>query len=213
MTKQSRPAGPGRPKSVQKHEAILSAAASLFCEFGLQTVSMDAIAKRAKVSKLTIYNHFGDKESLFAEAVEVRIAQFLPAEILQDTPQLPIAKQLHRICMGYLDLLTSTETVQLYRTIIAQAGQNNQFGRLFHSIGPAKLQLELATFFAQATATNRLNCPEPATASRIFLSLTKELIQIELLLGISKCPSQEQLRKHANTVVASFLTLFGPLGS
>ena len=35
-------------------------------EFGFSNVSMDAIAERAEASKRTVYNHFENKEALFA---------------------------------------------------------------------------------------------------------------------------------------------------
>ena len=65
--KKSQP--PGRPKDLGKRDAILDAAKRLFATHGFDGTSMDAIAKTAEVSKLTVYSHFGDKESLFREVV------------------------------------------------------------------------------------------------------------------------------------------------
>lgn len=39
----------------------------MFMEQGFAGVSMDGIAAAAGVSKLTVYSHFGDKESLFSK--------------------------------------------------------------------------------------------------------------------------------------------------
>ncbi|OCG89579.1 TetR/AcrR family transcriptional regulator, partial [Xanthomonas euvesicatoria] len=58
--------GPGRPKDLGKRAAILGAARTMFMEQGYAGVSMDGIAAQAGVSKLTVYSHFGDKESLFS---------------------------------------------------------------------------------------------------------------------------------------------------
>ena len=68
-----RPAGPGRPKDLGKRAAILDAAKRLFLVQGFTGVSMDQIAAEAGVSKLTVYSHFGDKESLFADAESTEI--------------------------------------------------------------------------------------------------------------------------------------------
>ena len=70
--------GPGRPKDLEKRAAILEAAMALFPERGYEGVSMDAIAQQAGVSKLTVYNHFADKEALFAAAVITCCEQQLP---------------------------------------------------------------------------------------------------------------------------------------
>ncbi|WP_330970248.1 TetR/AcrR family transcriptional regulator, partial [Lysobacter sp. A3-1-A15] len=65
---QAKPAGPGRPKDLAKRAAILDAAKSMFTQYGFGGASMDQIAAEAGVSKLTVYSHFGDKETLFAAA-------------------------------------------------------------------------------------------------------------------------------------------------
>ena len=64
-------AGPGRPKDLGKRAAILDAAKRLFIQSGFDGTSMDQIATEAGVSKLTVYSHFGDKESLFLSLIHI----------------------------------------------------------------------------------------------------------------------------------------------
>ena len=71
-TEPPRPApGPGRPKDLAKRAAILDAAVRMFTRHGFEGASMDQIAAEAAVSKLTVYSHFGDKETLFGDALRV----------------------------------------------------------------------------------------------------------------------------------------------
>jgi AcrR family transcriptional regulator len=59
----------GRPRSQKAHQAILDAAAELLLDHGLSAVSMDAVAKRAGVSKATIYRWWPTKETLALDAL------------------------------------------------------------------------------------------------------------------------------------------------
>ncbi|MER6144764.1 TetR/AcrR family transcriptional regulator [Streptomyces sparsogenes] len=61
-----RPAGP----HPAKRQAILEAAVAVFLREGYTRASVDVIADEARVSKQTVYNHFGDKQRLFLAAVE-----------------------------------------------------------------------------------------------------------------------------------------------
>ncbi|MQT72625.1 TetR family transcriptional regulator, partial [Pseudomonas sp. FSL R10-0071] len=63
------PTALGRPKDMAKRQAILDAAKSLFLTHGYANTSMDAVATLAGVSKLTVYSHFTDKETLFSSAI------------------------------------------------------------------------------------------------------------------------------------------------
>ena len=53
----------GRPKDLAKRQMILEAAKSLFLKQGFHGSTMNQIAQEAGVTKLTVYNHFQDKES------------------------------------------------------------------------------------------------------------------------------------------------------
>lgn len=48
----------------QKKKDILTAALTLFMEYGIQKVSIAEIAKKANVSQVTIYNYFESKDNL-----------------------------------------------------------------------------------------------------------------------------------------------------
>jgi len=61
---------------------ILSAATKLFYGEGIRTVSVDAVAARAGVTKRTLYYHFKSKDSLVAAYLEAR-----------DQPNLDLFKQ------------------------------------------------------------------------------------------------------------------------
>ena len=63
------PRPPGRPRSEKAHQAILAAAMDLLFAQGLHAMSMDDVARRAGVSKATIYRWWPSKERLALDAL------------------------------------------------------------------------------------------------------------------------------------------------
>jgi AcrR family transcriptional regulator len=59
----------GRPRSEKARTAILAAAMELLLEEGLHAMSMDDVARRAGVSKATIYRWWPSKERLALDAL------------------------------------------------------------------------------------------------------------------------------------------------
>src|ERR687888_464863 len=77
-------------RSERKRQAIMEAATQLFLENGYTGTSMDQIAARAMVSKLTVYKNFADKQQLFA-AMTMTVAQAVDrrgAALSRARPQL-----------------------------------------------------------------------------------------------------------------------------
>lgn len=62
--------GPGRPRDPAADGAILKAAMELLIERGVEHSSIEQIAKRAGVAKVTVYRRWSSKEDLFAQAIE-----------------------------------------------------------------------------------------------------------------------------------------------
>lgn len=66
-------------RSQKKMENIKQVALELFAAYGLDKVSMDEIAAKSGVSKVTIYKYFGSKEELYAHVVNQFIDETLIA--------------------------------------------------------------------------------------------------------------------------------------
>ncbi|MBO0728623.1 MAG: TetR/AcrR family transcriptional regulator [Acidimicrobiaceae bacterium] len=60
----------GRPRDEAREQAILDAALELVAEVGMDRMSMDAVAARAKASKATIYRRWPGKTELVLEAIQ-----------------------------------------------------------------------------------------------------------------------------------------------
>jgi TetR/AcrR family transcriptional repressor of mexJK operon len=69
-----------------KTEAILDAASEVLGERGL-AAPMEAIARRAGVSKQTVYNHYGSKAELIRALVDRRVVR--PGRCSRPVPCVP----------------------------------------------------------------------------------------------------------------------------
>jgi len=63
------PRRPGRPRSEQADQAILSAALDLFAECGPDALCIEQVASKAGVGKATIYRRWPGKEAMLVEAL------------------------------------------------------------------------------------------------------------------------------------------------
>src|ERR1051326_8499598 len=138
MTATSQNRRRGRPKDLDKRAAIMRAAKELFSRHGLSGVSMEAIAKRADVSKLTLYSHFRDKEELFQTAVAEKCQEHTPPDFFDAHTPLPLRARLRTIGRGFVALVMSREALNLYRMMAAQAGGGSRLGKLFFAAGPER---------------------------------------------------------------------------
>jgi AcrR family transcriptional regulator len=126
---------PGRPRSEKAHKAILAAAMELLFDQGLHAMSMDEVARRAGVSKATIYRWWPSKERLALDSLAAEWASTPPAG-QHDTGSLrgdllarfrPWLRQLNRqpyarVVAGLVaEAQTNPEFAELYRKHFVQA--------------------------------------------------------------------------------------------
>ena len=62
-----------KTRSLERRDAILSAALDEFSTRGFEAARLDDVARRAGVAKGTIYLYFRDKESLFQELIRTML--------------------------------------------------------------------------------------------------------------------------------------------
>jgi AcrR family transcriptional regulator len=109
---------PGRPRSERARQAILAATLALAAEEGPAGLHMEAIAKRAKVSKETLYRWWHSKTELLLDALAERGQRTIP---LPDTGTL--RDDLRAFLRATVDSADAT-TVRLLHHLAAAAASD-----------------------------------------------------------------------------------------
>ena len=199
------PTGPGRPKDLAKREAILEAAKSLFLSLGYANTSMDAVAAAAGVSKLTVYSHFNDKQTLFGSAVMATCQTQLPDLIFELPEGVPLEQVLLNIARGFQALISSDESVKLSRLIIALGNQDPGFGEYFWEAGPKRVLAGMEALLASVAQRGLLAIDNPLRAAEHFFCLVKGAPDYRLLLGCAPALTVEEAEVHVREVVGLFM--------
>ncbi|MDD0841868.1 TetR/AcrR family transcriptional regulator [Pseudomonas sp. Gutcm_11s] len=202
--------GPGRPKDPAKRLAILEAAKQLFMQNGYEGSSMDAIAAEAGVSKLTVYSHFTDKETLFACAVESKCEEQLPPLFFELGPNSSIEQALLAIGRGFNALVNSEESLAMHRLMVAQAAQNPQLSQLFFNAGPQRVIDAMRHLLEQASAKGQLSIDNPQHAAEHFFCLIKGGCHFRLMIGVLPPPDAQEADEHVQEVVRLFVRAYRP---
>lgn len=193
-----------RSPAAPKYEAILEAAAEVFLEAGFGHASMDEIARRAGVSKATIYNHFDSKPELFGAIVRNRCQRSLPAMLGELTGQ-PVEETLTAIGRQFLDVLMMPGSLPLYRTVLAESPRFPEIGRAFYDAGPGRAVAAVAGYLEAQQARGAVTVADPRLAAEQFFAAVLGHIHVRLLLGLADAPPAAEERER---VVAAAVSAF-----
>lgn len=198
---------PGRPRDAIKHAAILEAAKTLFLKNGFEGTSMDAIAGAAGVSKLTVYNHFQDKENLFYATIESKCSECIPT--LENIPQPTelidylkgLGRQLYRLANG-------DESIALHRLMISQADSNPALAaRMYHSCFDSGLN-QLSAILNSLCSNQLLQIADTSLAAQHFFSLVRGNHTLQRLVGYRADYSEQEIDSLINDAVLVFLRAY-----
>ncbi|WP_347904388.1 TetR/AcrR family transcriptional regulator [Pseudomonas purpurea] len=206
----SAPSGPGRPKDLAKREAILDAAKRLFLSKGYASTSMDAVAAEAGVSKLTVYSHFNDKETLFSAAVMAKCEEQLPNLFFELPEGIPVQSVLLNIGRGFHQLINSDESVNLHRLIMALGSQDPKLSQIFFEAGPQRMLHGMERLLIKIDQIGALTIDKPLNAAEHFFCLLKGAGNFRLLYGCGEPPTGDAAEAHVQEVVGLFMRAYRP---
>lgn len=201
------PAAPGRPKDPGKGAAILETAKRLFLALGYEGVSMDQIAAEAGVSKLTVYSHYGDKETLFAAAAKAYCDQQLPGSLFEPRPDLPLRERLLQIARVFFAMVSSPEAVAAHRMLSTPQMAETAVPRMFWDAGPQRVQDAFAELLRARMAAGQLDIDDVPRAASQFFALLKGEPHMKLVLGCVPQPEGEA-EAHVRASVDMFLRAY-----
>ena len=183
-----------RSKSEAKTEAILKGAMKEFLKGGYAATSMDRVAKSAKVSKATVYSHFGDKESLF-NAVMQDLAQdkfqtvmgLNELQSLNEDPQEVLSTMATR-------MLNNTKSDRNFhnfiRIVIGESGRFPELAQAYVN-NLAKPAIETLTQYFKSHPELEIEDPE-ATVRVMMGSLIYFIMLQEMLRGKDSLPLSDE---------------------
>ncbi|MGQ7829906.1 TetR/AcrR family transcriptional regulator [Altererythrobacter sp. Z27] len=203
------PTGRGRPPDSSKREAIVAAAAESFFVQGFAASSIEQIAASAGVSKVTVYNHFGDKRALFAAAVECECEK-MRGYFSIDT-QLSgssIGERLTAIGEAMVAFLSQPKMVQFERRVAAETEHEPEIGHAFLKAGPWRMKAAFSAFLAFANERGELKIADPELAAEQFASMCKGMGDLERRFGA--VPDSADNSRRIAGAVEMFLNAYAP---
>jgi AcrR family transcriptional regulator len=160
---------PSRQESAQLSDRILDVATALFLGDGFGATSIEAVSKRAGVSKRTFYHRFSGKEALFEAVVRRMIERWTPPfdTALLDAPSLATA--LRRTAEHMLKVALTPEALALHRMVIAEARRFPELARILHELGAAAAIERLAGEFERRIAAGEIRQIDSRFAAEQFI--------------------------------------------
>jgi TetR/AcrR family transcriptional repressor of mexJK operon len=193
---------------VAKTEAILDAAVDVLAERG-PLASMEEVARRAGVSKQTIYNHFGSKAELVRVMSDRRVAEITAALDAPDALEDP-----HGALAGYarvlLQVLLMPRGLSLFRLAMVGAETMPEVSHAVFEAGPRASRRRLAEFLAAETRAGRLDCPDPAEAAEFFGGMVVSTRQTKAMMGIGPALTAADIERIAIEAAARFIRAYAP---
>ena len=195
-----------------KRRQIMEGAREVFLAQGFDAASMGEIARKARVSKGTLYVYFDSKEQLFeAIAHEACLGQ-AEAVFSLDSSDQDVEAVLTRLGRSFVKFLCRPGAMPPLRTIISISERMPEIGRKFYETGPSWGIAKLRIYLEAQVESGTLNIEDCEVAAAQFLDSCVATILKPLLFNASDAPSDARIDHVVAIAVRTFLAAYGPPG-
>ncbi|WP_150462861.1 TetR/AcrR family transcriptional regulator [Nesterenkonia ebinurensis] len=203
------------PRIERSRSLITAAAIKEFSVHGYIGASLDDVAKRAGVSKKTIYNVFRDKEQLFRDvaADSIRTAETYASRTAETLLKVPEVEPHLREAIVELAITVLTgQVVPIRRLVIGEIHRFPELAEEYYERAPGLVMRTLARVLARLDSSGELDVPDAHLASEhlAFLVLgpgmDRALFQAPELMDVSV----EGVEARAHAAFDAFLAIYLP---
>ena len=185
---------------------ILEVAQRAFLDRSYAEVTLDCIARDAGVAKKTLYEHFGDKDGLFAAVLqhlrEVWIAGL--RDVVTESTDLRVT--LQGAARHLLEVGTRPDMIGLHRLLLLEA---RRFPRLINACyderGAQVGMAPLSDYLRSAARDGLLQLDDVDLAAEQFLHLVLGGVRTRMLRGAGGRPDADTRARIARQAVRIFL--------
>jgi TetR/AcrR family transcriptional repressor of mexJK operon len=195
-----------------KRQTIADAALQVFLRQGFAGASVDEIAAEARVSKPTIYAHFGSKEELFRRIIAAIVADAQSALTAFTPAPAPDAQDVLRELSEYAEVWMSSilqpNLLALRRLVIGDSARFPDVALAYYQGGPARVEAQLAARLGQLAEAGYLALADPLVAAQRFGYLIVGPLQTRAMFVLREPPTPAETAQAIETGIAAFLSLY-----
>jgi AcrR family transcriptional regulator len=195
---------PTRREAAALGEKILDAATALFLHRGFGATSIEAVARRARISKRTFYHRFDDKPALYRAVIQRLLQRWLPLlEAELETPS-PLDVVLLRLAQRMLDVALSPDALALRRLLNAEAERFPELVEIMIAQGARRGIESIAALLEKERAAGRVAVADCDFAAMQFQEMVVA-IPLRRAMGFGKPLNADERAVWAERCVALFL--------
>ena len=169
--------------TVPHRERVLRAATASFLSRGYGS-SVDDIARRARVAKQTVYQHFPSKDALFKA-----VAADLAKQILIELDDTDVREGLLRFALEYRKRALGPQGIATFRTLVHEVPRWRALARRMYEDTAGEMVRRLADFLK-----DRLGAPDPQFSAEMLLSMLTGHERLRRLFGVAPAAESEAAR-------------------
>ncbi|WP_395445161.1 TetR/AcrR family transcriptional regulator C-terminal domain-containing protein [Caulobacter sp. UC70_42] len=193
---------------VAKTEAILDAAVEVIGERGL-AAPMEAIARRAGVSKQTVYNHYGSKAELMRALMNRRV-EAITASLREPGAIDNPTEALEAYARSVLETVITTKSYSMMRVIMLGSGEMPDVAKEVFEAGPLSARRQLAAFLKTETELGRMKVENFDQAAEFFSGMVMGHSQLRSLLRLPSDKTPDEYGRLAREAAVRFMRAYAP---
>lgn len=201
---------PLSPRGERKRDQILQGAGEVFRAEGFGSASVDEIARRAGISKATMYRYFPDKAAIFNAYVQRELVRQTDQLLAIDFDHSALDAALHQLARGYIKFTISPFARGIYRIAVSECERFPEIGQAFFESGPGGAHRRLAPVLAAAMERGELAQADPDAAAFQFFELCKSRLFYRSLFCRECDATEEAIDAQARLAVSTFLKAYAP---
>ena len=178
--------------SLLHRDRVLRAATSSFLARGYGS-SVDDIARRARVAKQTVYQHFASKDDLFKA-----VAGDLAKRVLVELEGEDVRRSLLRFALEYRKRALGAQGIATFRTLVPEVPRFRALARNMYANTAGEMVRRLAEFLEQ-----ELGAPDPQFSAEMLLSMLAGIDRMKRLFAV--LPGAETETARTARIVDLFL--------
>jgi TetR/AcrR family transcriptional regulator, mexJK operon transcriptional repressor len=197
----------GRPVDHSKGEAIFAAAHALLFRYGPAGVSVEAVARQAGVSKVTIYSRYANREALI-DAVISKQANHIAASLsIAPDSQNNAHDALTAFGIRLLTFLLSEDHLSFMRALRSTNEFPVEAMRKIFCSGPQTTLDKLGDWMQHAHRAGLANFNQPEKSAELLLGMLMGLDIIRAMYGEPCQRDCQNIERHVGWIVTAFLKL------